>query len=195
MVLTAPWRRLLDGHQFNALLGAAVILTLLWSLNAGVHPGLNLHLVGAMATSLIFGPQLALVVLALALAGITFNGSTEWAAYPLNLLVMAIVPLAVSTLYFRIVERWLPKHFFVYIFVNAFIGAALVVLVQGVVASLMLVAAGAYPADLLLSEYLPFFLLLGFSEAWLTGMALTVLVIYRPEWVATFDDRSYLLNK
>ncbi len=195
MVLTAPWRRLLDGHQFNALLGAAVILTLLWSLNAGVHPGLNLHLVGAMATSLIFGPQLALVVLALALAGITFNGSTEWAAYPLNLLVMAIVPLAVSTLYFRIVERWLPKQFFVYIFVNAFIGAALVVLVQGVVASLMLVAAGAYPADLLLSEYLPFFLLLGFSEAWLTGMALTVLVIYRPEWVATFDDRSYLLNK
>lgn len=195
VVLTAPWRRLLDGHQFNALLGAAVILTLLWSLNAGVRPGLNLHLVGAMATCLIFGPQLALVVLALALAGITFNGSTEWAAYPLNLLVMAIVPLVVSTLYFRIVERWLPKHFFVYVFVNAFIGAALVVIVQGVVASLMLVAAGAYPADLLLSEYLPFFLLLGFSEAWLTGMALTVLVIYRPEWVATFDDRSYLLNK
>ena len=195
VVLTAPWRRLLDGHQLNAVLGAAVILSLLWSLNAGVHPGLNLHLVGAMATCLIFGPQLALVVLALALAGITLNGSTEWAAYPLNLLVMAIVPLAVSTLYFRIVERWLPKHFFVYVFVNAFIGAALVVIVQGVVASLMLVAAGAYPADLLLSEYLPFFLLLGFSEAWLTGMALTVLVIYRPEWVATFDDRSYLLNK
>uniref|UniRef100_UPI002DD68CDF energy-coupling factor ABC transporter permease n=1 Tax=Dokdonella sp. TaxID=2291710 RepID=UPI002DD68CDF len=154
-----------------------------------------LHLVGAMATCLIFGPQLALVVLALALAGITLNGSTEWAAYPLNLLAMAIVPLAVSTLYFRIVERWLPKNFFVYVFVNAFIGAALVVLVQGAVASSMLVAAGAYPADLLLSEYLPFFLLLGFSEAWLTGMALTVLVIYRPEWVATFDDRSYLLNK
>ena len=47
----------------------------------------------------------------------------------------------------------------------------------------------------MLSEYLPFFLVVGFSEAWLTGMALTVLVIYRPEWVATFDDRSYLLNK
>ena len=43
-----------------------------------------------------------------------------------------------------------------------------------------LFAAGAYPADLLLSEYLPFFLLLGFAEAWLSGMALTLLVVYRP---------------
>ena len=189
---TAPWRRLLDGHQLNALLGASVILTLLWSLNAGVKPGLNLHLLGAMASTLIFGPQLALVVVALALAGITFNGSAEWAAYPLNLLVMGIVPVLVGRFYFRLVERWLPKHFFVYIFINAFIGAAAVVLVQGVVASMMLFAAGAYPADLLLSEYLPFFLLLGFAEAWLSGMALTLLVVYHPDWVASFDDRSYL---
>ncbi len=195
VVRTAPWRRLQDGHQLNALLGAAVILTVLWSLNAGVRPGLNLHLLGAMATTLIFGPQLALVVLALALAGITLNGSAEWAAYPLNLLAMGIVPVAAGRLWFRGVERWLPKHFFVYIFVNAFIGAAAVVLIQGVVASSMLVAAGAYPADLLLSEYLPFFLLLGFAEAWLSGMALTVLVVYCPEWVASFDDRSYLWNK
>lgn len=27
VVRTAPWRRLQDGHQLNALLGAAVILT------------------------------------------------------------------------------------------------------------------------------------------------------------------------
>ncbi len=189
---TAPWSRLLDGHQLNALLGAAVILTLLWSMNAGVKPGLNLHLLGAMACTLIFGPQLALLVVALALAGITLNGSAEWGAYPVNLLVMGIVPVLVGRTYFRIVERWLPKHFFVYIFVNAFIGAAAVVLVQGLVATMLLFAAGAYPADLLLSEYLPFFLLLGFAEAWLSGMTLTLLVVYRPEWVASFDDRSYL---
>ena len=195
VVRTAPWPRLRDGHQLNALLGAAVILTLLWSLNAGVYPGLNLHLLGAMATTLIFGPQLALVVMALALGGVTLNGSTEWSAYPINLVAMAVVPVAVSAAYSRIVGRWLPKHFFVYIFVNAFIGAALIVLIQGCVASLGLAAAGAYPVDLLLSDYLPFFLLLGFAEAWLSGMTLTLLVVYCPEWVASFDDRSYLMNK
>ncbi|WP_298602751.1 energy-coupling factor ABC transporter permease [Zoogloea sp.] len=195
VVRTAPWHRLQDGHQLNALLGAAVILTLLWSLNAGVYPGLNLHLLGAMATTLIFGPQLALVVLALALVGITLNGSIEWSAYPINLLGMAVIPVAVSRAYSHLVGRWLPKHFFVYIFVNAFIGAALIVLIQGCVASLGLAAAGAYPVDLLLSDYLPFFLLLGFAEAWLSGMTLTLLVVYCPEWVASFDDRSYLMNK
>ncbi|MDD3328440.1 MAG: energy-coupling factor ABC transporter permease [Zoogloea sp.] len=195
VVRTAPWPRLRDGHQLNALFGAAVILTLLWSLNAGVYPGLNLHLLGAMATTLIFGPQLALVVMALALAGVTLNGSAEWSAYPVNLVAMAVVPVAVSAAYSRIVGRWLPKHFFVYIFVNAFIGAAFIVLIQGCVASLGLAAAGAYPVDLLLSDYLPFFLLLGFAEAWLSGMTLTLLVVYCPEWVASFDDRSYLMNK
>ena len=136
-----------------------------------------------------------LLVLALALAGITFNGSTQWSAYPINLIVMAVVPVAFSTLYARLVARWLPRHFFVYIFVNAFIGAAVIVLLQGCVASLGLVAAGAYPVDLLLSDYLPFFLLLGFSEAWLSGMTLTLLVVYFPEWVASFDDRSYFGSK
>lgn len=195
VIRTAPWRRMLDGHQLNALAGAAVILTLLWSLNAGVYPGLNLHILGAMATTLIFGPQLALVVLALALSGVTLNGSVEWTAVPINFLAMGIVPVALGSLYFRLVERWLPKHFFVYIFVNAFIGAMVIVLIQGLIASLMLFSAGAYSADKLLSEYLPFFLLLGFAEAWLSGMALTLMVIYRPEWVASFDDRLYLMNK
>jgi uncharacterized membrane protein len=195
VIRTAPWRRMLDGHQLNALAGAAVVLTLLWSLNAGVYPGLNLHILGAMAATLIFGPQLALVVLALALIGVTLNGSVEWAAIPINFLAMGIVPVALGSLYFRLVERWLPKHFFVYIFVNAFIGAMVIVLIQGLIASLMLFSAGAYPADKLLSEYLPFFLLLGFAEAWLSGMALTLMVIYRPEWVASFDDRLYLMNK
>lgn len=74
-------------------------------------------------------------------------------------------------------------------------GAAVIVLLQGCVASLGLVAAGAYPVDLLLSDYLPFFLLLGFSEAWLSGMTLTLLVVYFPEWVASFDDRSYFGSK
>ena len=195
VVRTGPWKRLLDGHQLNAVLGATVILALLWSINAGVRPGLNLHLVGGMAVTLIFGPQLALLVLALTLGAITLNGSIAWSAYPINLLLMVIIPVALATLAFRLVERVLPKHFFIYIFVNAFLCAALVVLAQGTLASASLFLAGAYEADVLLTEYLPFFLVLGFSEAWLSGMALTLLVIYRPEWVASFDDRSYLMNK
>lgn len=191
----APWHWLHKGGNIHVWLGAAVLLTLLWSLRAGVLPGLNLHLLGAMAATLAFGPGLAMLVLALALTGITLNGALDWAAWPINFLLMAAVPVLFADAIRRLVERRLPHHFFIYIFVVAFFGAGLTAMLQGVVASGALVLAGAYPLDFLLSEYLPYFLLLGFSEAWLSGAAITLLVVYRPESVATFDDREYLSKK
>jgi uncharacterized membrane protein len=41
----------------------------------------------------------------------------------------------------------------------------------------------------------PFYLLLGFSEAWLNGAAITLMVVYYPHWVGSFDDRRYLWQK
>jgi uncharacterized membrane protein len=36
---------------------------------------------------------------------------------------------------------------------------------------------------------------MAWSEAFATGMLITLMVVYRPAWVATFDDRRYLLGK
>lgn len=192
---TAPWARLKDSSQLNLLLGFAVGLTLVWSLKAGVKPGLNLHMLGAMAAALTFGPQLGMLVLGLALTGICLNGAVEWSAWPINFVLMAVVPVFVATRIHTLIERFLPAHFFIFIFVTGFLGAAITVIAQGAVACLTMVLAGAYTADFLLSEYLPFFLLLGFSEAWISGAVVTLLVIYRPGWVTTFDDRRYLNGK
>ncbi|KAI5913513.1 energy-coupling factor ABC transporter permease [Thauera sp. 2A1] len=191
----APWTRLREGPTLNVMLGCATALTLLWSMKAGVKPGLDLHLVGAMAATLILGPRLAMVAMALALCGIALNGSTEWLAWPVNFMLMVVVPVLIAAGLQRLVERWLPAHFFIFIFVIGFAGAALTVILQGVFASLVLALAGAYPAEFLMTEYLPFFLLLGFSEAWISGAVVTLLVIYKPEWVSSFDDDRYLLNK
>ncbi len=191
----APWARLQDGSQLNLLLGFAIGLMLVWSLKAGVKPGLNLHMLGAMAAALSLGPQLAVVSLALALTGITLNGAIEWQAWPVNFVLMVALPVFVASGIHRLVARWLPAHFFVFIFVTGFAGAALTVMTQGMVSSAAMALAGAYSAEFLLSDYLPYFLLLGFSEAWISGAVVTVLVVYRPDWVAAFDDRRYLLNK
>lgn len=195
LVLKAPWTRLQKGTQLNLLLGFAVGLALIWSLNAGIKPGLNLHLLGAMAATLTLGPRLAIVAMALALTGVTLNGAIEWQAWPINFMLMAVVPVMIAHTIQRLVERRLPAHFFVFIFVIGFAGSALTIMLQGVVSSVAMVVAGAYGADYLLSEYLPYFLLLGFAEAWLSGALVTLLVVYRPEWVAAFDDRIYLRNK
>lgn len=58
--------------------------------------------------------------------------------------------------------------------------------------TVFLALAGAYEWEYLINEYFPYFLLLAFSEAWLSGMVITLFVIYRPDWVVTFSDSRYL---
>lgn len=191
----APWKRLASSQHLHVWAAMIVTLMLLWSMNAGIKPGLSLHLVGATVMTLSFGPHLAIVGLAIVLAAATLNGAAGWSAYALNALVMIVVPVLLSNCVLRCSERYLPRHLFVYLFVDAFIGAAMVILATGLTASVLMFLAGVYAWDYLLGQYVPYLLLLGFSEGWLSGMAMTLMVVYRPEWVATFDDRSYLSNK
>lgn len=201
--LTAPWKRLADGGQLNVWLGTIVVLTLIWSLKAGAKPGLNLHLLGAMAFVLMFGRQLAMIGLTLVLGAVTLNtalrggdiGLGDWQAFALNGLVLAVFPVLVAHAILRCVERCLPAHIFIYIFVVAFFGAGVTVVATGALSGLLLWLAGAYSADLLLSDYLMFYVLLGFSESWLNGALVTLMVVYYPDWVGSFDDRRYLWQR
>lgn len=191
----APWARLKDGELLNVWLGMVVMLTLLWSLKAGVKPGLVLHLLGATVFTLSFGPWLAFLGLSLVALGVTLNGAAGPQAYAMNVLLQAGVGVALSQVFLRLFTAVLPRHFFIYIFVNGFLGAALTTLGVGFVITSVLALAGAYTWDYLISDYLPYFLLLAFSEAWLSGMVITLFVLYRPNWVLTFDDSRYLAGK
>ena len=191
-----PWRRLRSGNlQSNLLFAFSLVLALAWSLNAGVKPGLNLHLLGAMAATLALGAPLALYAFALALVLIAVGGALEWQAVPVNFLLMGLIPIVLSHALRRLVERYLPAHFFIFIFILSFFGSALIVMLEGLLASLLLAGVGAYEFSTLTSEYLPYFLLLGFAEAWLSGALITLLVVYKPDWVLAFDDQRYLVGK
>mgnify|MGYP000468103602 CR=1 FL=1 len=172
-----------------------VLLTLIWSLKAGVKPGLSMHLLGASVFTLCFGPALAFIGLSMVLLGITLNGAAGGFAFALNSLLVGGFGVLFSQYFYQAVRRFLPRHFFVYIFANGFFGAALTIIGVGFCATLLLAVAGAYQLEYLMGEYLPYFLLLAFSEAWLSGMLMTLFVVYRPGWVATFDDATYLGNK
>lgn len=194
-VRRAPWARLRDSGLLNVWLGTIVILTLIWSMKAGVKPGLSLHLVGATLFTLIGGPHLAFIGLCCVLAAVSLNGDGNWFAFALNALMPCGLGVGFSVIIFRLVDRFLPRHFFVFIFVNGFFGAAATVVALGVASTALLGLAGAYSFEYLVGEYLPYYLLLGFSEAWLTGMVITLMVVYFPKWVATFDDSRYIANK
>lgn len=191
----APWARLREGAQSHVFLGSCVGLLIVWTLKAGVDPGLSFHLLGATLLTLMFDWPLALIGVALVSLGTTLNHGEGWLAYALNVLVEGGVPVLVTTGLLRASQSWLPHHVFVYIFVNGFFGAALAVLASSLVAAALLAASQAYTPAHLQSGYLAFVPLLMFSEAWLTGMLVALLVCYRPDWICTFDDARYLHGK
>jgi uncharacterized membrane protein len=198
-VRTAPWKRLADNSQMHVWMGTIVVLAVVWSLKAGAKPGLHLHLLGVTAFTLMFGRQLAMIGLTFVLAAVTFNaglkGIEGWQVFALNALALIVVPVFVAHLVLRGVERYLPPNIFVYFFVAAFFGGALAAVASGLFSGLLFWGAGIYSLDLLMSDYLIFYILLGFAEAWLNGAAITLMVVYYPRWVGSFDDRRYLWQK
>lgn len=175
----------------NLMLGASALVLFYWQVKAGVRPGLNLHLLGATLLTLLFGPWFALLAIMLVLLLTTFF-TGAWHAFAINSLILGVVPVTVSWIIYRLADSRLSNHLFIYLFVNGFLASALAILATGLTATLLLSAMGAYTWDDLSQTYLPYYLLMAWAEALTTGMMLTLLVVYRPQWVATFDDKEYI---
>jgi uncharacterized membrane protein len=194
-VFAAPWSRLKDNETLHVFLGTCVGLMLLWSIRAGISPGLSFHHLGATLLTLMFGWRLAIVGLSLVLFATTLNGMAGWESFSVNALVMVVLPVMLSQAVYRVVDRKLPNHFFVYIFLCAFLAAALSMAASASAAVWVLSASGVYSMERMAYEYLPFFPLMVFPEALFNGMVMTALVGLRPGWVCTFDDERYLKFK
>lgn len=191
----APWAILKKPGLFNLMLGASVFVLAWWQLHAGIRPGQNLHLLGATLLTLMFGPRFGLLCILLVLGFESAWMGHDWQAYPVNAIVLGVVPVSVSWWIYSLADRHLPNNLFVYIFANGFFASALSVVATGISASVLMALMGDYRWADLQSTYLPYYLLIGWSEAVSTGMLITIFVVYKPHWVATFDDRSYIHGK
>lgn len=189
---TTPWRRLLDNSLSHGFLGTCVLLLVLWHIATRQFPGLNYHYLGATLLTLMFRWQLAFVGMNLVLLGMYFSGEGQWQTLPINALTMGLIPILIAYGLYRLVEWKLPNHLFVYLFVNAFFGAALTIAAAVTISALLLIAAGVYHLDYLLKDYFPFLPLMMFPESFITGMLTTLAVVFYPQWVLTFDDAKYL---
>lgn len=195
-LMSGDWRRLAEPVRLNLFLGATVAVLALWQIRTGVKPGLAFHLYGISAMTLMFGFWRASFAGVLILLTNAAFGRGSLAELGFDALLQAALPAAVSWGMFRLLERRLPNNFFIYVLGNGFFGAALAVAAIGLVTTALMVLAGAYPLDYLLTQYTPYAtLLLGWAEAFSTGMAITVMAVYRPAWLETFDDVKYIQNK
>ena len=190
-LVTAPWRRFDSSELVHVWYGAILSTCLLWSIRASVGETFSFHLLGVSLMSLLFGARLALLGVAAVVVVASALRDGLWANYALGVLVMGAVPVAITMSVLRAAERYLPPNLFVYFFVVAFFGSGLAMAGSGLVASVALVLGAGQP-NALFDEYLPYLLYLAFGEATVTGMLMTLIVVYRPSWVATFDDARYL---
>ncbi|MFP5404447.1 MAG: energy-coupling factor ABC transporter permease [Gammaproteobacteria bacterium] len=148
------------------------------------------------ALTLMFGFWRASFAGVLILAANALFGHGSWRALGVDALLLAALPAAVSWNVYRALERWLPKHFFIYVLGNGFFGAALSVAAIGLAVTAVMAQSGTYTLDYLLAHYTPYAtLLISWAEAFSTGMAVTVMAVYKPAWLETFDDVKYLQNK
>lgn len=191
-VRTAPWSRISGHGRIHAYLGGCVALLLLWSLRAGVLPGLSFHFLGVTALTLMFGWQLALIGVTAVAAGSALNGTLGWEVLGLNVLSMGGLPIAITATLLWWAQQRLPLNYFVYVFVNAFLAAGLSSTAVGMLTTLLMLGHQVYPFDTLASGYLAYLPLMFFPEGVINGALIAIFVVYRPQWVATFDDEKYL---
>lgn len=193
---TRELRQLLNHQGLQWRLFIVLLLNnSLWMVNASIHPSLHLHFLGLVTCMLMLGWRLATLALLLPSAFFSVFVLKQPAEFaPLSLFAMAI-PMFLCFLCYSRSYHALPKHIFVFIFVGAFINGGLSTVFHQLSWATWLWYTAGYSWDGLVDNYLILIPLLAFPEALLNGMAVTLLVVYRPQWLFDYSDRNYLWFK
>ena len=162
---------------------------------AGSSRGLGYHLLGVTFLCLMFEWQFALLAVSIVLARHHLAGPGRLGGLWINALSMGVVPILFTRVFLYVCQRKLPHNFFIYIFVNAFLAGAVSILLAGLVSAFIQYQAGVHPADSIGNNFLLILPMLMFGEGFLNGAVISLVVAYKPRWVATFHDRWYLQGK
>lgn len=179
----------------HMLFGSAACVFFLWLFRTGIYDGLNVHFLWLTALSLLLGFRWAMLSGLIALTGITLIGKESWSMFGINGLFAVSAPIAMSYLIYNLAFHRLPKHFFVYVFVCAFLPGALMLATKMLLLGSFYYLDGQHSWTVVKDNYLVLIPLMLFPEGMLNGMTMTLLVIYKPQWVYTFYDKYYIDNK
>lgn len=175
----------------HAWLAAIVTTSFLWVLHVRTPVGLDFGLLGGALFAVVFGRARAILGLLAALALHTVLTGGSWVNFGLNGALLAVVPACLASAFQQLIERWLPKNIFVFIFGNGLF----VTLVVTALASVLLMAAataGSTAATSVVGEHLAYSLMLAWGEALVSGMVFSALVVFLPQTVLTYRQDTYL---
>ncbi len=176
-----------DGEARRVLLVAVLALAAMRWFNTAPLQGVVLHFLGATIATLMFGSGVACwIMAAVSLSGVLLGAA--WHGWAADALVSGMLPVAVTALASRLARRWVPRNIFTYVMFNAFFAAALAMAAS----TLAKAAVTALTGGRQVAAYLAATPLLMFAEAFFAGTVMVLVVVYRPQWCCSFDDRLYL---
>lgn len=173
----------------HALGAVAVLIGLAWTLRTTLAGGPPLHWLVTPLALHVLGPAWACVAV---LGGAGFaaaTGTVSGSEVPVAVLLDGWLPIAVAWAWLRLIERRLPPHLFIYLFVAVFAGTLVATLAGGAAERLLFAAGSGRQTG---GDWWIALLILADGEAVTTGMIVTGLAIYRPQWLQTFDADRYL---
>lgn len=190
------WQKLRQESDYqHFVFSSAIILFCLWALKAGIHQGLDIHLLGMTVLTLCHGPKIAIWIAILPLAMMVGFDFLPLADVGLYAVTTVIIPAFVSYLIFWLSYQYLQHHLFIYFFVAGFLNGAVTMVIHLCVVSAGYWISGLHSWQVIESNYLLMAVLVWFPEGMINGMALTILSMYRPHWLRTFYDREYLSSE
>ncbi|MAD77166.1 MAG: hypothetical protein CML20_20685 [Rheinheimera sp.] len=185
--------RLINDSGYQHLwCSSAIIVALLWLAQAGIQPGLELHLLGITTLVLCHGWRIAWLIGSVAIVILLAIGKISLADAGNMALLTVLLPALFSYLIFVLSYQYLPRHLFIYIFIAGFANAALTITFKMLLTSVWVYWQSDYSWNSIYQNYLQLALLIWFAEALLNGMAITLMSVYRPHWLRTFYDNEYL---
>ncbi|GAB4399440.1 MAG: energy-coupling factor ABC transporter permease [Rhodoferax sp.] len=183
-----PWRMLRGATRLTPLMAALTVMPWLWALPSLHQMPLQLQGSGACLLTLILGWPLAVPVLC-AVGALAWWIAPLSGAQALDLTVwLGLVPATLALGVGAVLRRWIGPHLFVYVLGRAFLGTAASVFAAGVLAQASGHGLPGISDDLVTVAHW----LAAWGDAFLTGMAVAIMVAYKPEWLATWSDRLYL---
>jgi uncharacterized membrane protein len=183
-----PWYKLRDDREAQrVLLSTTAVLAAMRWFNTDALVGVHLHFLGATVATLMFGPRFALWSMAAVSLAAWAMGSV-WQGWAPDFLVCGVAAVLVTHAVGRYIEQKLPPNLLIYVWVRGFLGGALAIAV-----SMLCKAAVAWSLDdPAAAAYLAATPPMMFGEGFFCGGAMTLIVVYRPQWCASFDDARYL---
>lgn len=192
-MLRVGWVELFaDSRRQHLLFGSVFALTILWLLRKEFDSGLTFHFLGMTAITLMLDWPLALLAAALAQAVLVLLGLDDIAALGANGVLRILVPVLVTVVMSRLLEHFKPSNLFLYIFISGFFAAALAAVATMLTGMGLLAWSGQLSPPDSLMELLGYMLMVMFPEGFINGTAVAALVVFKPEWMDTFDADRYL---